>query len=148
MLSILFPEPGGPMSSTLWLPAAATSSARFTFSCPSTSRKSSSGTLGFSGTHAGSSEREISPFRPEASCRTVSTGMMAGPLARVASAAFSAGTKRAFIPSRLAASAIGSTPVTGRIFPSRLTSPKKALSDLGRRTLPQADRMLKRIGRS
>ncbi len=32
LLSILLPEPGGPMSSTLWLPAAATSKARFTFS--------------------------------------------------------------------------------------------------------------------
>ena len=34
------PLPGAPMSSTLCPPAAATSSARFTFSCPFTSAKS------------------------------------------------------------------------------------------------------------
>jgi len=38
--SIDFPEPGGPMSSTLCCPAAATSSARFACSCPFTSAKS------------------------------------------------------------------------------------------------------------
>ena len=39
--SIVFPVPGLPMSSTLWLPAAAISKARFIFSCPFTSQKSS-----------------------------------------------------------------------------------------------------------
>lgn len=37
-----FPVPGGPISSTLWPPAAAISSARFTDSWPLTSAKSSS----------------------------------------------------------------------------------------------------------
>ena len=35
-----FPLPGAPIRMMLWLPAAATSRARFTFSCPLTSAKS------------------------------------------------------------------------------------------------------------
>ena len=39
--SIVLPEPGGPTSSTLWPPAAATSRARLACACPRTSAKSS-----------------------------------------------------------------------------------------------------------
>ncbi len=80
------------MSSTLWLPAAATSRARFTFSWPNTSLKSSSAVLDRSGTHRGSSFSFTAPFMPAASSATLCTGIMAGPRERVASAAFSAGT--------------------------------------------------------
>ena len=38
--SIVFPEPGGPIIITLWLPAAATSKALLACSCPLTSAKS------------------------------------------------------------------------------------------------------------
>ena len=41
--SMDLPAPGEPTSSTLWPPAAAISSARFTFSCPITSAKSGRG---------------------------------------------------------------------------------------------------------
>src|ERR1035438_5411058 len=40
LASIVLPEPGGPIISTLCAPAAATSSARFAVVCPRTSRKS------------------------------------------------------------------------------------------------------------
>ena len=136
------------MSSTLWLPAAATSSARFTFSCPSTSLKSGMTVSSREGTHSGSSSSVVSPFSPAASCATVWMGYTAGPRASVASGAFSAGTNSACIPSRLAASAMGSTPEMGRMVPSRLSSPRKALVDFGRRTLPLAARILNKIGRS
>ncbi len=42
LASIVFPEPGGPIISMLWPPAADTSMARLTCSCPLTSAKSSS----------------------------------------------------------------------------------------------------------
>ena len=41
-LNIVLPEPGGPIISTLWFPAVATVSARFTCSCPLTFIKSTS----------------------------------------------------------------------------------------------------------
>ena len=40
--SMVFPEPGGPIIIRLWCPAAATSSALLTLSCPLTSEKSTS----------------------------------------------------------------------------------------------------------
>ena len=52
------------------------------------------------------------------------------------------------IPVGFAANAMGSTPETGRSCPSRLSSPINALVDLGRRTPPQAARILSRMGRS
>ena len=42
LASMVLPEPGGPIISTLWPPAAATSSARLAVVCPRTSRKSGS----------------------------------------------------------------------------------------------------------
>ena len=148
LLSILLPEPGGPTSKILWLPAAATSIARFTFSCPRTSLKSKAWMSLRSGTQMGSSSNWVSPFSADASSLTVFTGMMAGPLARVASAAFSAGTYTVWNPAYFAAITIGSTPFTGRICPSRLNSPRNALEDLGLRMVPIADIMPNRIGRS
>ena len=46
------------MSKTLWLPAAATSRARFTFSWPKTSLKSGMGLVSCSGSHRGQSLRQ------------------------------------------------------------------------------------------
>jgi hypothetical protein len=40
LASMVLPEPGGPIMSTLWTPAAATSSARFAIVWPRTSPKS------------------------------------------------------------------------------------------------------------
>ena len=148
MLSILFPEPGGPMRRILWLPAAATSRARFTFSCPSTSLKSGPGSPLPAGTQTGSEESSISPFIPRTSSSTVCTGIITGPRARVASAAFWAGTKSLFTPSCFAARAMGRTPETPRSFPSKLTSPRNASPGIGFFTSPEAARMLNRMGRS
>ena len=67
--SILLPEPGGPMSSTLWLPAAATSRARFTFSWPRTSLKSRPMVSAAVGSQFGSGCSTVSPFKPAASSR-------------------------------------------------------------------------------
>ena len=89
-----------------------------------------------------------SPFRCSASCRIEDTGITSGPRARVASAAFSAGTNRVRIPASLAARAMGSTPETGRRFPSRLSSPRKAWSRSGAFTSWDAARSPKRMGKS
>ena len=43
LASMVLPEPGGPIISTLCAPAAATSSARLAVVCPRTSRKSGRG---------------------------------------------------------------------------------------------------------
>ena len=67
------PEPGEPISSTLWPPAAAISSARFTFSCPITSAKSGSGVRGAEGSHRGVGGMALSPFRWAISWLTFST---------------------------------------------------------------------------
>ena len=72
--SMLFPEPGGPSSSTLWPPPAAISSARLTSTWPLTSAKSreSPGSGRLSTGLAG--ERGASPERWSSSWRTFSTG--------------------------------------------------------------------------
>ena len=67
------PAPGEPISSTLWPPAAAISSARFTFSCPITSAKSGSGRLGADGSQRGAGAMGVSPFRWAISWFTSST---------------------------------------------------------------------------
>lgn len=146
--SMLLPEPGGPTSSTLCAPAAATSSARLTCSCPMTSLKSGRRSSVSSGCQAGSGSMENSPRRWAASCRTSFTGMTVRPPASVASRAFSAGTYSVRIPAFRAAMAMGSTPLTGRSLPSRLSSPRKADGSRGRRTSSCAARMPSRIGRS
>ena len=60
------------------------------------------------------------------SCPTSVTPYTVSPSARVASAALASGTYSVSMPSRAAVSAMGSTPVTGRSAPERLSSPKNA----------------------
>ena len=136
------------LRNTLCAPAAATSSARLTCSCPMTSLKSGRRSSVSSGCQAGSGSMENSPRRWAASCRTSFTGMTVRPPASVASRAFSAGTYSVRMPAFRAAMAMGSTPLTGRSLPSRLSSPRKADGSRGRRTSSCAARMPSRIGRS
>ena len=145
---MLLPEPGGPISSTLCPPAAATSRARFTFSWPITSLKSSrcpGSSPGVQGAWGGIS---VSFLRWATSSATVSTGITVRFPARDASAPLSFGTYRVVIPSSAAARAMGRTPGTGRSFPSRLSSPRNALSRPGVGTAPEAARIPSKIGRS
>ena len=82
------------------------------------------------------------------SCPTVSTPYTVTPSASVASAALAAGTNRALMPSRAAVRAMGSTPVTGRSAPLRLSSPKNAASS-GSGLISSAAAMIpSRMGRS
>ena len=93
LASMDFPEPGEPMSRILCPPAAAISSARFTFSCPMTSAKSGSAfRAACSGVHAGAGDSGSLPCKWAMSCSTFSTAYTVRPCASVASAAFSAGT--------------------------------------------------------
>ena len=85
------PEPGGPTQRMLCPPAAATSKARLTLSCPLTSAKSGSESSAgpISGAAAGSIV--FSPLRWATSSATFSSGMISTLSAKAASAAFSAG---------------------------------------------------------
>ena len=65
-----------------------------------------------------------------------------------ASAALSAGTKRLFIPSRSAASAIDSAPGTARSSPASESSPKNAQSAGSFLICPSAESMPSSTGRS
>ena len=126
--SMDFPAPGEPMSRMLWPPAAATSSARFTFSCPITSRKSGNSRSSGSGVQTGAGERGCSPRRWAVRDAASVTPYTVSPPARVASAAFSAGTNSCRMPASFAARAMGSTPLTPRSAPVRDSSPRKAAS--------------------
>ncbi|KAF5028234.1 hypothetical protein DSECCO2_661180 [anaerobic digester metagenome] len=55
------------------------------------------------------------------------TGITVMSLIMAASSAFSQGTMRVSMPSRLAAIAMGKTPSTGRTLPSRESSPMRAI---------------------
>ena len=82
------------------------------------------------------------------SCPTSVTPYTVNPSARVASAALASGTYSVSMPSRAAVSAMGSTPVTGRSAPERLSSPKNA-APWGRGDISSAAaRMPSRMGRS
>ena len=142
------PAPGEPMSRTLCPPAAATSRARFTFSWPMTSAKSGPGWVSSSGSQAGAGAMGPSPRRWARSWERSVTGYTVRSPARVASAAFSAGTYSARTPARTAAMAMGRVPVTGRRAPVRDSSPRKAAVSGGGGTSPWAARMPRRMGRS
>ena len=75
LASMLLPVPGGPISSTLWPPAAAISRARLAFSCPFTSLKSSIGGWGSSRNGILSAVGSgLPPVSESTSSRTVLTG--------------------------------------------------------------------------
>ena len=142
------PAPGGPTSRMLCPPAAATSSARLTFSCALTSEKSTENCGAAENAGGGMGAMGFSPRRWCTSCEMFSTGYTVTPSAKAASAALPAGTKSSLRPICSAASAIVSAPVTGRISPARLTSPKKAAVAGGWRISPVAHRMPSSTGRS
>ena len=100
------------------------------------------------GLQGGVGEMGASPVRWATSWETWATGYTAGPLARVASAAASAGTKRASMPAAFAARAMGSIPGTLRTAPERDSSPRKAALGETGGSWPPAERMPTRMGRS
>ena len=131
-----FPVPGGPMSSALCPPAAAISSARFTFSWPLTSAKSNSSSslcskIAAMSTFVGAIL--ISPSRNCAASRRFWTGMTCKPATTAASAAFSAGTSTPIFPSAFARIATGNTP---------LQRPHRA----GEREFADGDKIVELIG--
>ncbi len=127
LASMVLPEPGGPIISTLCDPAAATSRARLAVPCPRTSLKS-----------AQEASPPVSGAVP-ASCRTgsnlpccwsnattcarCSSANTRTPPAMAASAPLSDGTTRFRMPCLRAATAIESAPRTGRSVPSSDNSP-------------------------
>ena len=152
LASIVLPEPGAPIISTLCPPAAAISSARFTWAWPFTSAKSSANRSA-DAPHSGAAGRAGSmrspPFRKSTASRSVVAPIASIPSTTAASAAFAAGTRMRSSPSSLARTAMGSTPRTGRSVPSSDSSPTSIVP--ARRsgaTRPMAARMPTAIGRS
>jgi site-specific DNA recombinase len=147
--SMVLPAPGGPMSNRLCAPAAATSSARRASNCPRTSARSPSltGTGGAGvATDRGASCGWFSALTASGSDRAVHTSR---PLTTHASAAFWGGSSIRFMPSRRAATAIGSTPRTPLIAPSSDNSPTTTVSSTAARvTCPEVASRPSAIGRS
>ncbi len=73
LASMLLPDPGGPISSRLWEPAAAISMARRAPACPITSRRSGPAASSASGTQAVAGRRRSSPRRWRARAPTSGT---------------------------------------------------------------------------
>src|SRR5438552_336637 len=150
--SMVLPEPGGPMSSTLWPPAAATSRARRACACPRTSARSPAA----SGAAARSASpstvvglRVASPRTWATASAMVSTAITGGPPASAASGAFAAGTTSPFSAARRAADAIDRAPRIAWTRPSRPSSPSTHQpSSAGSAVLPSAARIARAIGRS
>ena len=145
--SIDLPEPGGPMNSRLWPPAAAISSARLAPSWPLTSFRSSarSGSSIWPGVGA-----PITCEPRKWLIRAISergARMRASP-AQAASGPLASGQIRPS-PMALAATAAGSTPATGAIRPSSDSSPIAAQPSRASGAItPMAARMPSAIGRS
>ena len=147
--SILFPEPGGPISSTLWPPLAAISNARFAWVCPRTSAKSGK---------AGDAKSILLwgiwgnmvrlPVRWSISCFTFVTGYTSNPSTTAPSAALTAGTNKRWYPNSLAWIAIGSTPRIPWISPDKDNSPIIAQSERSQESCPDAVKIASSMGRS
>lgn len=124
--SIVFPAPGGPLKSKWCPPAAATTRASTASSCPITSARSrASRELRVSDATSTNSTSGTSTSAP---CQTATSAR--DPAARtsipgtsLASASFPYGTIAVSNPARAAAKTAGRTPGTGRILPSRPSSP-------------------------
>ena len=152
--SMVFPEPGGPSSSTLWPPAAATSSARLACAWPRTSARSPAATARVGeqrvGVDAGRRERRLAAEvarRPRRASRR-----------RRRAARRRAPPRRRWPPGRgarrgraaRAAAAIGSAPRT-RVHAAvepELAEHAPAATDRGAAASPSAARMPSAIGRS
>ncbi len=126
--SMVLPAPGEPTSSTLWAPAAATSSARRAWCCPRTSAKSTAGSVGAARQLAGASV-SAAPTIPSGSS-TTSRSVLAPttwrPSTCAASRALTSGTMTPSKPRRAAAIATESTPGVGMSSPFSESSPAKA----------------------
>ncbi len=119
----VFPEPGGPTSSTLWPPAAAISKARLACSCPAMSLKSQLLTVADRGC-AGGVTVELSPSSARCSNERLPAATRESPCTNIASRMLASGTTNsnlAFFAKR----AIGNAPGMGRIAPSSDSSPAK-----------------------
>ena len=131
LASMLLPEPGGPMSSTLWLPLAAISRARLASGWPFTSAKSRNSVPSRFPYWASAGESFTFPWRWASSCSTSRMPYTSSPWITAPSAAFSTGTYSRRNPASLALSAMGSTPRMGRSSPERDSSPRKMASSVG-----------------
>jgi len=129
---MVLPEPGGPIIIILCPPAAATSKARFTCSCPFTSIKSrtlpcSSLNISFISTWYGSITslllRKLIASNNELTGKTLSSSP-----AIAASFAFCSGRITPFIPCLFASTAMDNAPWTGRSVPSSASSPSRIWS--------------------
>ena len=124
---IVLPDPGGPIIIRLCPPAAATSTARFTYSCPLTSIKSRKDAVSCCSTAVisvgGSGGISLAEFRNATVSDRFSTGKTFNPSIIAASLAFSAGRMIFFTPLCFAAMAIGSPPCIPLMFPSSASSP-------------------------
>ena len=125
--SIVFPEPGAPIISTLCPPAAAISSARLASACPFTSAKSSSyrpaATSNGSAAPGTAGTISASPFSSAITSFRLPAPSTSIPSTTAASRALSAGSTSLRNPSPRARTAIGSTPRTGFSVPSSDSSP-------------------------
>ncbi len=152
LASMVLPEPGGPIMSTLWPPAAATSSARLAVAWPRTSPKSSATGRTARGARpaggdGGSELVRAAPADATASarCRTPKTRT---PSTTAASAAFSAGTIRfanAVARARTPPSEARRAPAGSR---RRATARPPAGARWSWATAPMAPRMPRAMGRS
>ncbi len=131
-MSSLFPEPGGPTSSALWPPAAATSIARLHSNWPRTSERSGGAAGGSPGPESGGARRGGLPAAWPAgsssaatASRSVETPSTCAPGTWRASRSLPAGTTSRSGPRSRASSAMGNTPRTGanRTFKQRSPSP-------------------------
>ena len=97
--SIDLPVPGGPISSRLWCPAAAISSARRASGCPRTSAKSGKGPPAEREKRVGGVGKSgVPPRRWSASSRTVCRAYTCSSSTTAASGALSAGTNSTLTP--------------------------------------------------
>ena len=127
LASIVFPEPGGPISMMLCPPAAAISIQRLTLSWPFTSAKSNSGVStclkNSSRVSISTRWRVFSPLRKSITCLIFSAPYTSKLFTIAASLAFCIGRIKPLNPSFLACMAIGSAPLMGCRLPSRESSP-------------------------
>jgi hypothetical protein len=135
--SMDFPAPGGPITSRLWPPAAATSSARLALSWPLMSFKS--GIVGSPASGAGCGRRiDCSPLKWLTSMRrSPGARIVMSADAQAASAPQACGQMRP-LPSAFAPIAAGSTPATGAMEPSSASSPSTQKPSMASRAMAPA----------
>ncbi|CAB4875099.1 unannotated protein [freshwater metagenome] len=124
--NIVFPAPGGPSKNMWWPPAAAVTSASTTSGCPTMSDRSrvgESGSESRGGSMASTSDTAMSVPCSRRAWARLATGMTSMSGTSSASVRFPAGTMMRLAPASRAATTAGRTPATGRIRPSRASSP-------------------------